>query len=121
MTMAVQPLIITTAQGTEIEVQPTLQDTLAFEQFLRQNRKWGGIQDNALKLHPFKAFNAARRLGTLPEGVETWEQFTSGDTAVLDVSIKRDPDDDDADDDLPEGVVEVPGLGEAGQPDQSTD
>lgn len=116
--MTASPLIITPATGDPIEVQTTLQDTLAFEQFLRQNRKWGSLQDNALKLLPFKAFNAARRQDKLPEGVTTWEQFTTGDTAVLDVSVKGEDDDLPADDD---GSVEVEGLGKAGETDQYTD
>ena len=117
--MSSAPLIITPASGDPIEVQPTLQDTLAFEQFLRKNRKWGSLQDNALKLVPFKAWSAATRLGRLPEGVTTWEEFTTGDTAVLDVAIKGlDDDDEPAGDD---GSVEVEGLGKAGPTAQSTD
>lgn len=113
--MAAQPLIITAANGETIEVQTTLEDTLAFEQFLRRNKRWGGLQDNALKLAPFKAFSAARRLGRLPAGVETWEQFTEGSTAVLDVQVKREDDDEDDDSE------EVEGLGESGRTAHSTD
>lgn len=116
--MSATPLIITTASGDTIEVQTTLQDTLAFEQFLRQNRKWGSLQDNALKLIPFKAFNAARRLGVLPDGVTTWEDFTTGDTAVLEVMTKGEDDDEAGDDD---GSVEVEGLGKAGETGPSID
>jgi hypothetical protein len=115
--MTASPLIITPSTGDPIEVQTTLQDTLAFEQFLRKNKRWGGLQDNALKLLPFKAFNAARRLDKLPEGVTTWEEFSEGPSAVLDVSVK----DDDDDEELPEGSVEVEGLGEAGETGQSID
>lgn len=115
--MSRTPLIITPATGDTIEVQTTLEDTLAFEQFLRRNKKWGGLQDNALKLQPFKAFNAARRQDKLPEGVTTWEEFSEGPRAVLDVALKEADDDDE----LPAGAVEVDGLGEAGETGQSTD
>ena len=115
--MSATPLIITPATGDPIEVQTTLQDTLAFEQFLRQNRKWGSLQDNALKLIPFKAFNAARRLGVLPSGVTTWGDFTTGSTAVLDVSMK----DETAAVVDDEGSVEVEGLGKAGETAPYTD
>lgn len=117
--MAYAPLIITMPDSSEIEVQPTLEDTLAFELFLRKNRRHGELKDNALKLQPFRAFNAARRQGKLPEGY-TWEQFTTGDTAALDVTIKSDTDDDGDDVAPAEGVEEVEGVGEAGRTDQYT-
>lgn len=117
--MSATPLVVTLNDGSTLEVQPTLQDTLAFEVMLRKNRRWGGLQENALKLQPFKAFSALRREGRLPEGIETWEQFTTGDTAVLDVVFKDD--DDDADDTEDDGSEAVDGVGEAGQSAPSTD
>lgn len=116
--MAYAPLIITMPDRTTIEVEPTLEDTLAFELYLRKNRREGELKDNALKLQPFRAFNAARRQGKLPEGM-TWTEFSSGPSAVLDVSVKHD--DDDADDaTTDDSVLVVDGVGEAGQPDPST-
>ncbi|NQX26831.1 hypothetical protein HQQ81_05630 [Microbacteriaceae bacterium VKM Ac-2854] len=84
----------------DIEVTPTLQDTLEFENVLKKNRKWGGLKENALKMQPFRAFNAARRVG-LYSG--SWDEFVSEVTDV----VTPDPDDIDQDSD-----TEVGGLGE---------
>ena len=89
--MAIITLEVTLSDGSVVEAYPTLQDTLAFETTLRKNKGWGPLQDNALKLHPFQAWNALRRAGTIDL---SWEEFTSGSTAALAVSPKRDTDDD---------------------------
>lgn len=99
--MAARPLRITFADHRTVEVQPTLEDRLKFESTLRKNRGWGPLKDNALKLEPFLAWSAARRTG---QTELSWEQFTTGDTAALDVQAVSD-EDGDAD-------LEVDGLGE---------
>lgn len=91
--MAIQKLNITFQDGSEVEVVPTLEDTLAFETTLRKNKQWGALQDNAVKLNPFRAWNALRRSGKTEL---SWEQFTSGETAVVAVDVVRDDDADDA-------------------------
>jgi hypothetical protein len=106
----IQKLRVTFAKGKPIDVVPTLEDTLAFETTLRKNRGWGGLQDNALKLNPFRAWNALRRAGKTDL---TWEQFTTGDTAAISVEIVRD-DDEPADDDA------AAALGNGGSADQHT-
>lgn len=102
--MAARRLTITFADGKTHTVQPTLEDRLKFETTLRRNKGWGELKDNALKLEPFLAWSAASR-----EGVTdlTWEQFTSGSTAALDVEAESDDDDDDE--------LEVDGLGKGTQ------
>jgi len=109
--MSAKKLVITLASGEELTVQPTLQDTLAFESTLRKNKQWGGLQDSALKMHPFKAWSAAKRAELLDL---TWEEFTTGDTAALDVTFE-DEDDDEGDDGL--GVT---GLGKGTRKAAST-
>lgn len=108
--MAKIELEVTLADGKTVRVTPTLEDTLAFETTLRKNRNWGELKDSALKLQPFRAWNALRRKG---ETDLTWEQFTTGDTAVLDVHIVDD--EEEGDDEL-----EVDGLGKGGPTGRST-
>ncbi len=107
--MAIQKLRVTLADGTTHDVVPTLEDTLTFETTLRKNRGWGTLQDNALKLQPFRAWNALRRSGATDL---TWERFTTGPTAALSVEVVRDdPEDTDTDE---------AALGNGGSADQST-
>lgn len=106
--MAAKPLTITFADGTTETVQPTLEDRLKFETTLRRNRQWGELKDNALKLEPFLAWHAAHRLGKTDL---TWDEFTSGPTAALDVSGPDDKDDDE---------LEVEGLGKGTKKARST-
>lgn len=101
--MANRPLRITFADRTTVDVQPTLEDRLTFESTLRKNRSWGPLADNALKLEPFLAWSAAHRTGKTSL---TWDEFTKGEQAALDVSAVPDGDDVDGDD------LEVEGLGE---------
>ncbi|MGO2139829.1 MAG: hypothetical protein ACTH30_05405 [Leucobacter sp.] len=90
--MANTEFAVTLADGSTETVQTTLQDRLAFEQALRKNRGWGKLEDNTLKMQPFLAWNALRRTGKTDL---SWEEFTTGDTAALDVSIpEADPDED---------------------------
>lgn len=91
--------------GKTIEVTPTLEDTLAFETTLRKNKRWGELKENAIKLIPFRAWNAAVRNGLTKL---TWEEFTTGKTAAVDVSLKDEPETDDDD------ASEVEGVGKAG-------
>lgn len=114
--MAIQKLRVTFADGHTVDVKPTLEDTLAFETTLRKNRSWGTLQDSALKLQPFRAWNRLRKTG---ETTLSWDEFTTGDTAVLDVSIIR-PGDDDADE--ADEADEAEGdLGKAGAQEAPTD
>lgn len=95
-------LVITLQNGDTIEVQTTLEDRLAFETALRKNKGWGDLKDNAMKMQPFMAWNAARRTGKTEL---TWAEFTTGDTAALDVSAPDEHDDDGSDE------LDVEGLG----------
>jgi len=103
---------VTLSDGTTEIVSTTLEDRLAFEQALRKNRGWGKLEDNTLKMQPYLAWNALRRTDKTKL---SWTEFTTGDTAALDVSV---PDDDtDADDDTD---LEVEGVGKDTQTDPST-
>jgi hypothetical protein len=108
----IQKLRITWPDGKTTDVVPTLEDTLAFETTLRKNRGWGGLQDSALKLQPFRAWNALRRDGKTKL---SWAEFTTGKTAVLSVEVVRDDDEDDAGDDVEEAAAVGKG-GRKGQP-----
>lgn len=92
--MASKQLRITFADDTTIEVTPNLFDTLNFETTLRKNPSWGTLQQNALRMQPFRAWSAARRL-KLTE--LTWDQFTAADSPVVDVVTVDDDEDEDAD------------------------
>jgi hypothetical protein len=92
--------IITLHDGKTIEVIPTLQDTLAFESTLRKNPGWGKLEHNALKMTPFKCWNAAKRAGLIEL---TWAEFSSGPTAALDVELAPDAEADDDEQEV-EGV-----------------
>lgn len=107
--MAARRLTITLATGKSHTVQPTLEDRLKFETTLRRNKGWGELKDNALKLEPFLAWSAASRAGLIDL---TWEQFTSGPTAALDVEAERDADDDEE--------LEVDGVGKGSPTGAST-
>lgn len=87
----IKRLVVTRHDGTEFAVTPNLGDTLNFENTLRKNPRWGSLQENVLKMQPFRAWSAAKRSGDY-EG--TWEDFSAGEYAVLDVSFE-DADDDD--------------------------
>ncbi|MBZ4486282.1 hypothetical protein [Microbacterium sp. cx-55] len=100
--MSARPLRITLATGREVVVQPTLEDRLKFETTLRKNKGWGKLADNALKLEPFLAWSAATRAGEIEL---TWDEFTTGATAALDVEAVTDDNESDDED------LEVEGLG----------
>lgn len=95
-----------TANPTTHVVQTTIEDRLAFEQARRKNKSWGKLEDNALTMLPFLAWNAMRRNN---ETGLTWTEFTTGETAALDVS-PYDPEEHDADEDA-DAELEVEGLG----------
>ncbi|MGO2659586.1 hypothetical protein [Mycetocola reblochoni] len=97
--MAANQYTITLPDGSTVTVQSTLEDRLAFETALRKNKHWGKLADNALRLQPFLAWNAARREGLLSL---SWEEFTTGKTAALSVDAVEDDEDDE---------LEVDGLG----------
>lgn len=95
----------------EIIVQPTLQDKLGFETTLNKNKHWGSLSQNALKMLPFLAWSAARR--TIEDFNYSWEEFTTGETAALDVEEAEDENDDEQD-------LEVQGLGKDTMSDHIT-
>lgn len=109
--MAARPLTITFADGTTETVQPTLEDRLRFETTLRRNKGWGKLEDNALKMVPFLAWSAANRTG---KTALTWEQFTSGETAAIDVEEAKDDDPNETTE------LEVAGLGKGTRKGRST-
>ncbi|WP_314148239.1 hypothetical protein [uncultured Leifsonia sp.] len=111
--MAARKLRITFHDGKTVEVQPTLEDRLKFETTLKRNRGWGDLKDNALKLEPFMAWSAASRAG---ETSLTWEEFTTGETAALDVEAVKDDDGDDQ----AEAELEVEGVGKGTRKGRST-
>lgn len=88
----IKRLVVTRADGTEFTVTPNLGDTINFENTLRKNPRWGSLQENVLKMQPFRAWSAARRTGQF-EG--TWEEFSAGADAVLEVRFEDDTADDD--------------------------
>ncbi|MHA7293697.1 hypothetical protein [Arthrobacter sp. HLT1-21] len=97
--MSIQQLKITRLDGTEIVVTPNLGDTLNFETTLRKNKaKWGTLEENALKMGPFRAWSAGRREGSI---TETWDEFT---TNVADVSNVEAVEDTDEDTETPLGL-----------------
>lgn len=96
--MAIQRLTITRHDGSEVTVTPNLGDTLNFERTLKQNPKWGSLQENALKMQPFRAWSAGRREGVISD---TWEDFTTGPYAAISVDLAGEDEDED----------EVPGVG----------
>jgi len=104
----IQKLRVTFQDGKDAEVVPTLEDTLAFESTLRKNRSWGDLRDNAVKLNPFRAWNALRRTGKTEL---TWEQFTTGETAAVSVDVVHD--------DEPADETETP-AGKGGRPARRT-
>ncbi|RWZ52938.1 hypothetical protein ELQ90_03105 [Labedella phragmitis] len=113
--MTARKLRITLHDGKKLDVQPTLEDRLKFEQTLRKNKGWGPLSDNALKLEPFLAWSAAHRNGDIEL---TWDQFTKGDTAALDVETVKDDDGEPGSDD--EGELEVEGVGKGTRRGRST-
>ncbi len=98
---------VTLANGDVFVAKPTLEDTLAFETTLRRNPKWGGLKDSVLKMQPYRSWNYLTRTGAIDL---TWEEFTSGDTAAIDVSTPDEEDDE----------LEVPGLGKDSRKARST-
>lgn len=93
---------ITPATGDPYTVQTTLEDRLNFETALRKNKSWGKLEDNSMKLLPYLAWSAARRLGKTEL---SWADFTTGETAVLAVDPVTDDEDEAADE------LEVDGVG----------
>lgn len=93
--MASKQLRITFADDTTIDVTPNLFDTLNFETTLRKNPSWGKLEQNALRMTPFRAWSAARRQNLTDL---TWDQFTAPDSPVQDVSSVDDDEDDEDDD-----------------------
>lgn len=90
--MAIKRLTIIKHDGSELTVTPNLGDTLNFETTLRKNPRWGTLQENMLKMQPFRAWSAARRIGATEQ---TWEEFSTGPEAVLDVVFAGADDDDE--------------------------
>jgi hypothetical protein len=110
MTVSNATLTITQHDGQTIDVTPNIGDTLAFESTLRKNKAWGGLTDNAMRMMFFRAWSAAKRE---QKTTQTWDEFSSGEQAAVDVSFKKDENDESTDDDA------VVSLGESipeGQP-----
>ncbi|MFJ2370880.1 hypothetical protein [Microbacterium sp. NPDC087665] len=98
--------------GEHLDVLPNLFDTRNFERAMRNNRQWGELRDNGMRLQAFRGWSAASRLGLIEL---TWEQFYEDPhTPVLSVSPA--PEDETEDDD----GLEVDGLGEDTLTDQPT-
>lgn len=101
--MATATLRIEFDNGEHIDVKPNLFDTRNFERALRNNRNWGELRDNGMRLQAFRGWSAASRLGLIDL---TWDQFYEDPhTPVL--SVAPAPEDEDEADDL-----EVEGVGE---------
>lgn len=90
------------ADGSEVHVTPNLGDTLNFERTVKRNPRMGSIQDNMLMMQPFRCWSAGKREGTI---TDTWEEFSDGPNAVLEVNLV---DDAAADDD--ENAVDLGGA-----------
>jgi hypothetical protein len=92
--MALQRLTITHLDGTERTVTPNLGDTLNFERTLKNNPRWGSLQENALKMQPFRAWSASKREDP---NTATWEEWVE---SVADVTLAGDDDAEDTVDGL---------------------
>lgn len=89
--------------GEHLDVQPNLFDTRNFERALRNNRNWGELRDNGIRMQSFRGWSAASRLGLIDL---TWDQFYEDPhTPVLSVSPAP-VETEDADE------LEVEGVGE---------
>lgn len=99
--MAIQRLLITKLDGTEITVTPCLADNLNFERTLKNNPSWGTLQENQVKAGPFRAWSAGRRENSI---TESWDEFIN---AVQDVTVAPEPANAVED----ENVVDGLGLG----------
>ncbi|HXG71268.1 MAG TPA: hypothetical protein VNJ04_11750 [Gemmatimonadaceae bacterium] len=102
--MAIETLRITFTDGrTPVDVVPNLFDQVAFERALRNNKQWGKLQDNILRMQVFRGWSAANRTGVLDM---SWEDFNDDpNTPVQSVTVVHDDDEDDDDE------LEVEGLG----------
>lgn len=105
--MANNRFTITFADGTTQTVTTTLEDRLNFESTLRKNKHWGSLSDNALKMPAFVAWSAAKRLGLT---TLSWDEFSRGEHAVLDVELFTEEPTE----------LEVEGLGEDSTTEAST-
>ena len=92
------------ADGRVVDVTTNIGDTLAFESVLRKNKSWGTLTENTMTLFHFKAWNALKRSGD----TISWDEFSSGSTAALDVTSH---DTEDETEDQTEDELEVAGVG----------
>lgn len=100
--MAIETLRIQFEDDSHLDVRPNLFDQRNFERALRNNKAWGDLRDNALRLSAFRAWSAASRLGLI---TMSWDDFYEDPhTPVMSVTVA--PDDETDDDDL-----EVDGVG----------
>lgn len=104
--MAIETLRIQFTNGEHIDVVPNLFDQRNFERTLRNNKSWGPLQDNALKLQAFKGWSAASRLGLIDL---SWEEFYEDPHTPVHAVTVHDPEDDDLDADGES--LEVEGVG----------
>lgn len=107
--------VVTLHDDTTIEVPITLEDSLAFEVALRRNKRWGTLSENSIRMITFRAWNALQRTG---QTEQSWEEFSSGPNAALDVTMKPTKEPDKSDDDEDGEVVES--VGKAGRKGRST-
>jgi hypothetical protein len=98
-------------EGVTLLAEPSLEDSLAFESALRKNPRWGKLNENQIKQLPFRCWNYLTRKGQL---ALTWEEFSSGDTACIDIEFAE-PEEDGEEDEL-----EVDGLGKGSKRARST-
>lgn len=105
--MAIKRFTITRADGTEVEVTPNLGDTLNFERTIKRNPRLGTIQDNMLMMQPFRCWSAGKRQGLI---TETWEEFSEGPNAALEVNLVEDKDTEAGDNEVDLGGATGLGL-----------
>lgn len=105
--MAIKRFTILRADGTETTVTPNLGDTLNFERTIKRNPRLGSIQDNMLMMQPFRCWSAGKREGTI---TETWEEFSEGPNAALEVNLVDDSAAEDTDTEVDLGGATGLGL-----------
>ncbi|WP_217182603.1 hypothetical protein [Streptomyces sp. AC495_CC817] len=90
--------------GEYLDVTPNLFDTRNFERALRNNRHWGELRDNGMRLQAFKAWSAASRLDLIDL---TWDQFYEDPHTPVLAVVPTPEAVEDTDD-----ALEVEGVGE---------
>ncbi|MCT2043396.1 hypothetical protein M3D15_08670 [Pseudoclavibacter alba] len=92
--MALTHFQVTMNDGTEHVVTPNLADTLAFETYLRNNRRLGKLADNTMRALAYRIWSAGRRSGVLTH--ETFDAFVAEAADFAQVELEtEDVDEDD--------------------------